>query len=34
MLNQIIVNGTQEFMGKTIPVLEGGFGKNCRIISA
>lgn len=34
MINQIIVNGTQEFMGKTIPVLEGGFSENCRIISA
>lgn len=33
-MNEIKVNGTQKFMGIDIPIIEGGFGKNCRIVSA
>lgn len=33
-MNKLKVNGTQTFMGITIPVIEGGFGKNCRVVSA
>ena len=33
-MNEIRVVGTQEFMGKQINVLEGGFGENQRIITA
>lgn len=32
-MNALKVNGTQIFMGINIPVIEGGFGKNCRVIS-
>jgi len=28
------VNGKQEFMGKEIPIIEGGFGENCRCVLA
>lgn len=34
MLDKIIVKGTQNFMGVTIPVMCGGFGKNCKIVTA
>ena len=30
----IKLNGTQEFMGKEIPVVYGGFGDNCKVILA
>ena len=33
-MNDIKVNGTQIFMGIEIPVIEGGFGENCRFVSA
>lgn len=33
-MNDIKINGTQIFMGIEIPVIEGGFGKNCRVVSA
>ena len=31
--NELKLNGTQKFMGIDIPVIEGGFGENCRVIS-
>lgn len=34
MENKIIVNGTQEFMGINIPIIEGGFGENKKVILA
>ena len=34
MKNEIKLNGTQEFMGKEIPIIEGGFGDNCKVILA
>lgn len=33
-MNDIKINGTQIFMGIEIPVIEGGFGENCRVVSA
>lgn len=33
-MNEIKINGTQKFMGIDIPIVEGGFGENCRIVSA
>lgn len=30
-MNELIVKGTQNFMGKEIPVIEGGFGENCKV---
>ena len=33
-MNEIKIIGTQDFMGKQIKVMEGGFGQNKRIISA
>ena len=32
--NELRVNGTQKFMGIDIPIIEGGFGENCRVITA
>lgn len=32
-MNNIRLNGTQEFMGISIPVIEGGFGEDCKCIS-
>lgn len=34
MKNEIIVKGTQNFMGVDVPVIEGGFGENCKVILA
>ena len=34
MENKIIIKGTQDFMGINIPVIEGGFGENCKVILA
>lgn len=31
-MNEIKINGTQKFMGIDIPVVEGGFGENCKVI--
>ena len=31
--NELRVNGTQNFMGIDIPVIEGGFGENCRVVT-
>ena len=31
---RLIVEGKQEFMGKEIPIIIGGFGENNRIITA
>lgn len=33
-MNEIIINGTQNFMGIDIPIIEGGFGEGRRIVSA
>ncbi len=33
-MEQLKLNGTQKFMGKDIPVIEGGFGEGCRLITA
>ena len=33
-LTEIKVTGQQEFMGIEIPVVEGGFGENCKAILA
>lgn len=33
-MKQLKLNGTQKFMGKDIPVIEGGFGEGCRLITA
>lgn len=33
-MNELKVNGTQKFMGIDIPIVEGGFGENCRVVSA
>ena len=32
-MNDIRLNGTQDFMGISIPVIEGGFGEDCKCIS-
>lgn len=32
--NELKINGTQNFMGVDIPVVEGGFGENCRVVTA
>ena len=32
--NELRVNGTQKFMGIDIPVVVGGFGENCRVVTA
>lgn len=34
MVSSIEVQGTQEFMGKQIPVVLGGFGENCKVMLA
>ena len=34
MNNKLIVKGTQEFLGKEIPVLEGGFGEGQKVMLA
>ncbi len=31
-MKELKVNGTQEFMGKEIKVIEGGFGEDCKVI--
>lgn len=31
-MNELKVNGTQKFMGIDIPIVEGGFGDNCKVI--
>ena len=33
-MNELKVNGTQDFMGKEIPVVEGGFGEGQKAILA
>ena len=33
-MNEIKINGTQKFMGIDIPIVEGGFGEGCRILTA
>ena len=33
-MNEIKINGAQKFMGIDIPIIEGGFGNSCRIVSA
>lgn len=32
-MNKLKINGTQNFMGINIPVIEGGFGVDCRVIT-
>lgn len=34
MENEIIVKGSQNFMGINIPIIEGGFGERCKVILA
>ena len=34
MNNELKINGTQKFMGIDIPVIEGGFGENQKVILA
>lgn len=34
MANEIMVKGTQEFMGIEIPIIEGGFGERCKCVTA
>ena len=34
MKNKLIVKGKQEFLGKEIPIIEGGFGENKKVILA
>lgn len=34
MENEIIIKGTQDFIGINIPIIEGGFGENCKVILA
>ena len=34
MENGIIIKGVQNFMGIEVPVIEGGFGENCKVILA
>ncbi len=31
--NELKINGIQNFMGINIPIIEGGFGENCRVVS-
>ncbi|WP_195973074.1 ORF6N domain-containing protein [Clostridium thermobutyricum] len=33
-MNNLIINGTQEFMGMEIPVIEGGFGEGQKVVLA
>ena len=33
-MNELKVNGIQKFMGIDIPIVEGGFGENCKVILA
>ena len=33
-MNELQIKGTQEFMGKEIPVVEGGFGEGQKVILA
>lgn len=33
-MNELKINGTQNFMGTNIPVIEGGFGKNQKVMLA
>lgn len=32
-MKELKVKGTQEFMGKQIKVIEGGFGEDCKVVS-
>lgn len=29
---ELRINGTQEFMGKSIEIIEGGFGEDCKVV--
>lgn len=33
-MNEIIVSGKQEFLGKQVPIIKGGFGENQKVILA
>lgn len=33
-MNKLKVNGTQDFMGKEIPIIEGGFGEDKKVVLA
>lgn len=33
-MNELKINGTQEFMGMNIPIITGGFGEKCKIVTA
>ena len=33
-MNKLRVNGTQDFMGKEIPIIEGGFGEDKKVVLA
>jgi len=30
---ELRINGTQEFMGKSIKIIEGGFGEDCKVVT-
>ena len=32
-MNELKISGTQIFMGINIPIIEGGFGENCKVIT-
>lgn len=32
-MNELKLNGTQEFMGKEIPIILGGFGEGCKVVT-
>lgn len=34
MKNELKINGNQKFMGINIPIIEGGFGENQKVILA
>ena len=33
-MNELKINGTQEFMGMSIPIITGGFGEKCKTVLA
>ena len=33
-MNELKINGTQDFMGINIPIITGGFGEKCKIVTA
>lgn len=33
-MNELVIKGTQNFLGKEIPIIEGGFGKDKKVVLA